>query len=308
MMKIFKNTKIYLKEFVRAYKNIRRLKAINFEAQFKLEGGLIINLPYIGYSDLLSKQKRKLAQLSVDYSRRTNAECLLRTLVYQLFQTGYLKNNKCIIDIGSWLGDNSITWAKMLSKKANLYAIDPSQSNLEFSEAIAKLNKVNNIRWVKAICSDKSGALLSIEGDINHAIFHEASKGTISEFKSTTLDQVVPESDHKNISMIHVDVEGFEEKVILGAVNIIKKSKPMVIFEQHISSEDPSKIFTFLRSYNYCIFMINEVLPGCRYDCRNFIAFSLDINLPTIPTMKQNEGAFHDIWFAILGPSLIKVR
>lgn len=307
MTKIFKNIKLYLKQFIRAYKSIRRLKAINFEVQFKLDGDIVINLPHLSYFDLTSKQKRNLALNALEYSRRASSEALLRKTVYQLFQTGYLQNNKSIIDIGSWLGDNSITWARMLTDQAHLYAVDPSQSNLAFGKLIAKLNNINNIYWVKAVCSDKSGKLLSMEGDINHAVFSESKNGVTSKFKSTTLDKIVPKNYHHNISLMHVDVEGCEEKVILGALSIIKKSKPVVIFEQHISSDDPLNIFSLLKSHDYCIFMINEVLPGCRYDCRNFIAFSLGNNLPKLSKIVQKEGRLNDIYYATLGPSLIRV-
>jgi hypothetical protein len=103
------------------------------------------------------------------------------------------------------------------------------------------------------------------------------------------------------------DVEGFEEKVILGARSIITKSKPVLIFEQHISNENPSKIIAFLQGHHYEVFMINEVLPKCEYDCRNFIAFSKNKPLPLFPKPLLYKGRSEGIWYASVGEWLIKV-
>jgi len=36
-------------------------------------------------------------------------------------------------------------------------------------------------------------------------------------------------------------------------------------------------IYNYLTNKNYKIFLIDEVLPGCRIDCRNSIAFHKEI-------------------------------
>ena len=65
-----------------------------------------------------------------------------------------------------------------------------------------------------------------------------------------------------------------ESKVISGAFGIIDKFKPIISFEQHLEIDDYNALCDTLTEKQYEVFMINEVLPGCRPDCRNFIAFS----------------------------------
>jgi FkbM family methyltransferase len=297
----------YFRSVLRSIKNIRRLKKNNFIIQFIFEGRLDIKLPVIGYIDSLTSAGRDFAKKCVDYSRRPKAEALLRKTVYKLIKSGYINPDKSIIDIGSWIADNTIVWAKLL-RKGSVFAIDPSQDNLNFGMEVAKINNLDNVKWIKAVCSDKPNIPLEIqEGNIEHAVFGKSNDSKSQKFLSTTLDDVIPSNSHDKISLLHVDVEGFEEKVIFGASSIIGKSKPVLIFEQHISNENPSKIIAFLQSHDYEVFMINEVLPKCEYDCRNFIAFSKSKPLPLFPKPLLYKGRSEGIWYAAVGEWLIKV-
>ena len=266
-----------------------------------------VKLPEIAYWDLFSKANRDLSSRSIDFSSRPTAEPLLRKTINELIQCGYIDLDKSIIDIGCFIADNSIVWAKFL-KKGGVYAIDPSQENLNFGIKIAKLNGIDNINWVKAVCYDKSNILLAIkEGDIEHAVFGRLKNRRSTEYSSRTLDEIIPSALHDKISLVHIDVEGLEWKVILGTQSIIEKSNPILVFEQHISNENPLKIITFLKSHYYEVFMINEVLPGCEKDCRNFIAFSKLKSLPKLPKVILHQGRSEGIYFASYGDWLIKV-
>ena len=74
-----------------------------------------------------------------------------------------------------------------------------------------------------------------------------------------------------------------------------------------ISENDTTIIFEFLRQYKYDIYMINEVLPGCDLDCRNFIAFDSNKELPKIKNLNQMNGRKTGIFHASIGPELIKI-
>lgn len=297
----------YFRSVLRSVKKIRRLKNNSFIIKFPFEGGLNIILPVISYIDSLSSAGRDFTKKCFDYSNRPIAEALLRKTVYKLIKSSYIDPDKSIIDIGSWIADNTIVWAKLL-RKGCVYAIDPSQDNLNFGMKVAEMNNLDNVRWIKAVCSDKTNIPLEIkEGDIEHAVFGKSNDSKSQKFLSTTLDEVIPSNSHDKISLLHVDVEGFEEKVILGASSIIAKSKPVLIFEQHISNENPSKIIAFLQGHDYEVFMINEVLPKCEYDCRNFIAFNKSKPLPLFPKPLIYKGRSEGIWYATVGEWLIKV-
>jgi hypothetical protein len=64
-----------------------------------------------------------------------------------------------------------------------------------------------------------------------------------------------------------------EYKVILGAERIISECRPVITFEQHLEIDNYNLILEHLTNRDYVVFLIDEILPGCRPDCRNSIAF-----------------------------------
>ena len=82
----------------------------------------------------------------------------------------------------------------------------------------------------------------------------------------------------QNVALIHLDVEGFEFKVVRGATETIDKYRPIISFEQHVQVDNYLGLSEYLCEKGYDIYLINEVLPGCRRDCRNFMAFPCELN------------------------------
>ncbi len=285
------------------------LKRKRFTIQFPHEENLKIQLPIIIFSDMLFTKKRKLFNRCVDFSKRVNAEPLLRKLIFSMYQKNIIDSKKSIIDIGAWIGDNAIVWSKMIhSETGVVYAIDPSSKNIEFGRILASLNDSSNIRWICAVCSDVKDTELWYEGNIHHACFNDTGTGKKNSITTTTLDDIVSRDNWNSVGLIHMDVEGFELKVLKGAMNIIAQSKPVILFEQHISSEDSSVILKIIREKGYAIYMINEVLPGFNLDCRNFIAVNKDIDISNIVQIENSKGREEGVWYATLGGAVIPVN
>jgi len=64
-----------------------------------------------------------------------------------------------------------------------------------------------------------------------------------------TLDELIP--DHIKIDLIKIDVEGGEFEVLMGAEKILRKHKPVVIFEFGMGASDyygasPNQLFGYL--------------------------------------------------------------
>jgi hypothetical protein len=157
---------------------------------------------------------------------------------------------------------------------------------------------------IEAVCAERTGKKLGFDGNLDHAKFNETNSDKC--LISKTLDQLILNEKGTVIGLLHVDVEGFELQVLKGAQKIIIKDSPTILFEQHISQDDVNAIFKFLKDYNYKIFMINEVLPGCQLDCRNFLAIHSSKKLPILEeiTIKKNVP---DFFKATEGPLLIEV-
>ncbi len=313
LIKIFKNNsflsiiKITIKKLIVILNRIQKyqvLKKNKFLVNFKNEGNTIIELPVLSIYEVLTN-KGIYVEKNFRYMSRPNSEVLFRKIVYELYNSKYIDNNKSIIDIGSWIGDNSLVWSKYLTEEAHVFAIDPSFTNLQYGKKLSELNCSNNIKWVEAVCSDKLGQKLGFDYSLDHATFKKTTSKNY--LISSTLDEIIKSSGDKKIGFIHIDVEGFEYSVIKGAINIINKNNPVISFEQHISSERVSIITNYLKSLDYNIYMVNEVLPGNDLDCRNFFAFPSKMSKPSLKEFDQSNIKNDNIFSATLGPHLLKI-
>jgi FkbM family methyltransferase len=213
---------------------------------------------------------------SQTFALRDNHEVLFRRMHTYLMKTGIIKNN--IIDLGAWIGDNTIPWAKRIRSdqiRSVIYAIDPSQENCHFINEMCQHNQIDNVKIFQTAVSNKI-EILSTNDDMYHCTFEPGVQGR-NKVNAITLDYLFENREIENIGYIHLDVEGMEYKVILGANQIIDTCRPVITFEQHLELDNYDMILNHLLNKKYVVFLIDEVLPGCRPDCRNSIAFPEEI-------------------------------
>jgi FkbM family methyltransferase len=216
-------------------------------------------------------------------SNRINSEKLFRTIITFMINNNMIENN--IIDSGSWIGDNSIPWAKNIN--GIVYAIDPSNENLEFIKSICEINNISNITTIETALSDRTKTI-STNDESKHFMFQLDNSGKY-QFNSCSLDDLYEKNSITNIGYVHLDVEGFEMLVIKGAEKLITDYRPIISFEQHIDSDDYMGIANNLKEKKYNVYIINEKFEGCRIDCRNLLAIPEEKNTDKfIETFTEN--------------------
>lgn len=90
-------------------------------------------------------------------------------------------------------------------------------------------------------------------------------KETLIEVETELLDNIIPANT--KIDFIKIDVEGAELQVLKGAVNTLKNSKPIIIFEHGLGASDcygttPKDIFSLLTSVGYKISTMKKWLKN----------------------------------------------
>jgi FkbM family methyltransferase len=201
-----------------------------------------------------------------NYRSRTYSELQFRRINCYLIRMGYIRGN--IIDVGAYIGDNSVPWAKMLSKL--VYAIDPSDKNCEYMNLLKRLNKLDNLKIMcKAICNKK--VIISSDDEMTHCNF-KVGDGYKNKILAESFDELYISGELYDIDYIHLDIEGMERFAIEGGNRLISECLPIITFEQHINSEDYFGLSRYIKSMGYRVYMIDEVLAGCFIDCRNFLA------------------------------------
>ena len=226
------------------------------EVVFTNDNNVRIIVPFHSYSRLMAQ--------------RDNHEVLFRRIHSYLFQKQVIKGN--VIDLGAWIGDNTVPWAKQTT--AVIYAIDPSVKNCRYIQQVAAMNSVSNIKIIQKAISDKQESLYTRD-NLHHCsfVYNKAPEGFGRGVEAVSLDSLFSAKEIVDIGFIHLDVEGMEAVVVKGAEKLINDLRPLVTFEQHLELDDYKGLSAEFTKKGYRVYMINEVLLGCRPDCRNFIAF-----------------------------------
>jgi FkbM family methyltransferase len=175
------------------------------------------------------------------------------------------KSKPVILDIGANIGCHCIRWAKS-NPTALLYAFEPSPSTRDILERNIKNNKVgNNIKALPFAVSNQTGK----------ASFYNCIDNAYSSLKDTkrkivekvidvdmiTIDKFVENFKVGKIDLIKIDVEGFENEVIEGGVNSLRKFKPdlfVEIYQGTNSNEKPEKTIEVLLELGYNAYVLND--------------------------------------------------
>lgn len=217
------------------------------------------------------------------YKSRPFHESLFRNITSFMIKEKIIKGN--IIDLGAWIGDNSGPWAQI--QDGTVYAIDPSEGNCNFIRQVAQLNDLDNLKVIQSAISDKD-EIISTNDDLGHASFSQNDSGR-NKMTSTSLDNLVSKGEIKDVGYIHLDVEGMEYMILKGSKELINKYRPIIVYEIHLQLDvDKNEaIKELLISSGYKIHLMNEVLPGCRPDCRNVLS---------IPKEREDEFIIDKIY------------
>lgn len=169
-----------------------------------------------------------------------------------------------VIEIGANVGLITLNLAKRIFPAGNIYAYEPDLENISQLNINVALNKLKNIHiypvalqdaeeceqidfYIRRTVDDdeKENRGLSSILDIP---LHQ--KETNKVFAST-IDKEVARIKIKKLSLIKVDVEGAEYKVLLGGNSTIKEFLPIIHYEFSVTLDKLLKNGNAIESYNF---------------------------------------------------------
>ncbi len=131
-----------------------------------------------------------------------------------------------VVDAGASLGDNSCTYAKLVGPSGRVLAFEPHPISFQGL-------KLNFDRWKNVICVNK--ALSDREGEmpfvceVNVGASHLEVKGGDKKVPCIPLDSWF--TSFERCDLIHLDCEGFETRVLMGARKTIAHFRPVLVLE-----------------------------------------------------------------------------
>jgi FkbM family methyltransferase len=149
-----------------------------------------------------------------------------------------------IIDIGANIGAHTLNFAKLISNKGKVYAIEPT--NFAFEKLVTNIHHneelKNKIETHQVLLTNNEGHIgiseisssWNIAEDIESIKRNQFDGGfaqATTKARSTTLDQLVNDLKIEQIDLIKLDVDGNEVDILKGATETFAKFRPILLVE-----------------------------------------------------------------------------
>jgi FkbM family methyltransferase len=192
-----------------------------------------------------------------------------------------LHNGDYFLDVGANIGWNTIFASKNVGDNGKVFSFEPNFKNFELLKNNVEQNLLQNVSLIQKALSDTNGELklfLSNNNFGNHILspnFYNPDVHNDSEnVFVVTLDDFLNDNqiDKSKISLIKIDVEGTEPKVLIGgnkfftefAPNIILEFSPFLIKQCGSSMFD---VLSFIDKFGYVPFLIKDIdINNPKYD------------------------------------------
>jgi FkbM family methyltransferase len=171
--------------------------------------------------------------------------------------------NEVFVDGGAYTGDTAESFIDRVKEYAYIYSFEPDPSNYE--QAILNCKKYANIEvinkglWNKETVLQFFSAQYFLQGS---RIINKMSDNTI-EIPVTSLDVFFAgKADNELPTLIKMDIEGAEKEALIGATEIIRKTKPKLIICAYHKPEDiyelPRAIMNIRDDYKFFLWHIGD--------------------------------------------------
>jgi len=202
--------------------------------------------------DLIPEELTEVLNVNVAYNKygaycmpvssqhRTLNQKNLKGQIFEPDTIAYMVENAKegdIVHAGAFFGDFLPAISRGVSEKAKIWAFEPNPESYRCAQITILLNDIQNVSLVhaglgetpskmKLTTRDKKGVRLGGSSTIR---VENKDGQTTEQIDILSIDGFIPRDRH--ISILQLDVEGFEKQALIGALETIKRCKPILILE-----------------------------------------------------------------------------
>lgn len=180
-----------------------------------------------------------------------------------------IQKNDTAIDVGANIGFHTILLSSFVGEKGKVFCFEPIPLLSKTLKRNLWLNDCPNVITSNKAATDTSGEKVEFYcptssnlglGSLKRNI--DLTTSDIIEVETIKLDNLIDEIK-TNLSLIKIDVQGEELKVLMGGKKLIVKYKPTIIFEledEYLSNPDSDRqsVFNYFEEINYELWIIKE--------------------------------------------------
>lgn len=200
------------------------------------------------------------------------------------------------VDIGANFGYHTFRMARSVGDDGQVLAIEPTTWAYDKLQRNALLNpSITNIRYAKVGLSDSDVGQTEIAFQSSYRL-DGRQEDVVETVRLTTLDIVVAEQALQRVDFVKLDVDGFEGRVLRGAVETLRRHHPVIFFELTPSAmtsngDDAMTLLRWLEELGYDFQSeTQEAISDVPRFC-NGIADGYSINLLAVPGARVASSA-----------------
>jgi FkbM family methyltransferase len=170
----------------------------------------------------------------------------------------HVRQGSVVIDLGAHVGTHTVTMSQCVGPKGRVFAFEPQKKIYRELLMNLQLNQVKNVTTFRyALGNEEQQVQMGFSPPGNEGGTAIGSGGDVVSMKR--LDSF---SFH-DVSLIKIDVEGYEDEVLLGSKETIMRERPVIVIEimgghvyEHASAEIKAKIertISLLTSFGYSV-------------------------------------------------------
>jgi FkbM family methyltransferase len=172
---------------------------------------------------------------------RPAARAVLKKRIWEPNTIQYVIDN-CgegdVIHAGTFFGDFLPAFSQAIDSRATVWAFEPNIESFRCAEITINLNDIQNVELRNTGLGEKADFLRLATKDVNgvslggssRILNHQPTNASGTEVvQIVTIDDTVEQNRH--VSIIQLDVEGYEKQALAGAIQTINRCRPIIILE-----------------------------------------------------------------------------
>jgi len=188
------------------------------------------------YSILADEKSKEVLSNLIEYRKSGKINYLFdsQTDDKDNFALLNLTNKETYLDLGAYTGDTALEFISMVNDYEKIYAVEPEERN--FRKLCENTKALKQIECINAAIGDKEDEILFTHGVGRGGAL---GKGKTRPIKQVSIDSLL---NGKNVSYIKMDLEGEEERALLGGKQTISGFKPKMLVACYHRVDDFWKI------------------------------------------------------------------
>lgn len=163
----------------------------------------------------------------------------------QYFDLDLINTNseEVFVDVGAYTGDTILSYINNYGKYKKIYAYEITWDSIKTMQTYLK--DYPNITIKRKALGDTNSEFYIANNEASASANKLADTGS-DKVSSVTLDEDIKEK----VTLIKMDIEGGEEKALIGAINHIKKDTPKLLISVYHNHDDLWKLPKLISTIN----------------------------------------------------------